>query len=50
MEMEKAEIEKVEIFLKDLNRKFDLFLEAQAAPGKKVEIKADDLIAKKDMH
>ena len=38
MELEKAEIERVEIFLKDLNRKLDLFIEAQAALIKEVQL------------
>lgn len=42
------EMEKVEIFLKDLSRKLDLLLEAQAAPCKKVDTKVDVLIVKKE--
>ena len=38
MELNKAEEEKIEIFLIDLNRKLDLFIETQAALIKEVQL------------
>jgi hypothetical protein len=38
MELNKAEEEKMEIFLIDLNRKLDLFIEMQAALIKEVQL------------
>jgi hypothetical protein len=48
MEINKVEIKKVEIFLKDLNHKLDLFLESQAVLGKKLDTRVEELIAKKE--